>query len=235
MHVGLIGGIGPAATDLYYRGLVEAAKTRGADLEMTVVHADAPTLLRNFEARQPHAQAEIFLRLTERLAKAGARAVALTSIGGHFCMEQFRPLSPLPVIDLIGEMDAHLANSGLAQVGILGTDTVMATRFYGGLNSVSVLVPPPEVIDKVHRAYVDIALSAHVDRAQRRILLDAGREMAERGAETVLLAGTDLFLAFKDADPGFGTLDCAAEHIEAIARLACGTAQAPGRNRIRGA
>ena len=60
MHIGLIGGIGPAATDLYYRGLVDAMKALKADLEMTIVHADAPTLVRHFEARQPDAQAAIY-------------------------------------------------------------------------------------------------------------------------------------------------------------------------------
>ena len=80
MHIGLIGGIGPAATDLYYRGLIDAMKARGHVLDATIVHADAPTLVRNFEARQPEAQAEIFLRLADRLVGAGAKALAITSI-----------------------------------------------------------------------------------------------------------------------------------------------------------
>ena len=94
MHIGLIGGIGVAATDLYYRGLVAEMKARGAPLEMTIVHADAPTLVRNFEARKPEAQAEIFLRLADRLVAAGAQAMAITSIGGHFCIEQSSPVNP---------------------------------------------------------------------------------------------------------------------------------------------
>ena len=113
MHVGLIGGIGPAATDLYYRGLIDAMKVEGADLELTIAHADAPTLVRNFEARQPEAQAEIFLHLADRLATAGADFVAITSIGGHFCIGQFQPRSPLPVINMIEAMDVHLCDAGV--------------------------------------------------------------------------------------------------------------------------
>ena len=74
MHVGLIGGIGPAATDLCYRGLIDALKTNGAELELTVVHAGAPTLVKNFETRQPEAQAEIILRLTDQLGPQGSDA-----------------------------------------------------------------------------------------------------------------------------------------------------------------
>jgi len=222
MHVGLIGGIGPAATDLYYRGLIDAMKANDAELELTIVHADAPTLVKNFEARQPEAQAEIFLRLTDRLAAAGAKAVAITSIGGHFCIEQFRPLSPLPIIDFIEAMNSHLAGQNYKKVGLLGTDTVMKTRFYGGITSTEVLVPDVATIEKVHRAYVGMALSATVTEDQRAIMTDTGRALTEQGAETILLGGSDLFLAFDGQTTGFQTLDCAQVHIDAIARVACG-------------
>jgi len=220
MHIGLIVGIGPAATDLYYRGIIDAMKALGAPLELTIVHADAPTLVRNFEARQPEAQAKIFARLTERLADAGAKAMAITSIGGHFCIEQFRPLSPLPVIEIAAELDRHLADKGYSTVGLIGTDTVMATKFYGGLPSVEVLAPDAGEITRIHRHYVDLALSARVTEAQRQVFFEAGRALADRGAEVLLLGGTDLFLAFDGHDPGFATLDCATVHIAAIAREA---------------
>jgi aspartate racemase len=38
----------------------------------------------------------------------------------------------------------------------------------------------------------------------------------ERGAEVVLLGGTDLFLAFQGRDVGFPVLDCADVHVETI-------------------
>jgi len=41
MHVGLIVGVGPAATDLYYRFLITTLAARGVDLELTMAHADA--------------------------------------------------------------------------------------------------------------------------------------------------------------------------------------------------
>jgi aspartate racemase len=220
MHIGLIGGIGPAATDLYYRGLIDAMKARGKELDLTIVHADAPTLVRNFEARQPEVQAKIFLRLADRLVDAGAQAIAITSIGGHFCIEQFRGLSPLPIIDFVEEMDSCIEEKGFRTVGLLGTDTVMETRFYGGIRSADVLVPESAAIARIHRNYVDMALSARVTDAQRQVFFDAGRALAERGAEVVLLGGTDLFLAFDGETPGFETLDCADVHIKAIAREA---------------
>jgi hypothetical protein len=47
MHIGLIGGIGPGATDFYYRRLISTFARKNATLELTIVHADTPTLLNN--------------------------------------------------------------------------------------------------------------------------------------------------------------------------------------------
>ena len=105
MHIGLIGGIGPAATDFYYRRLIRVFAHRRSPLELTVAHADTPTLIDNLSKNQATAQARIFASLTERLAAAGAGCVAVTSIAGHFCRKEFEALSPLPVIDMIDKVD----------------------------------------------------------------------------------------------------------------------------------
>ena len=42
----------------------------------------------------------------------------------------------------------------------------------------------------------------------------------DQGAEAVLLAGTDLALAFNGFSPDFAVFDCAEAHVEAIAAAA---------------
>ena len=44
MHIGLIGGIGPGATDFYYRRLISTFARKNATLELTIVHADTNAL-----------------------------------------------------------------------------------------------------------------------------------------------------------------------------------------------
>ena len=135
MHIGLIVGIGPAATDFYYRRLIASLAATGTPLELTMAHADMPTLLRNQAAGDAGAQAAIYLRLAERLQAAGARGIAITSVAGHFCIGAFAPVSPLPVVDLLSEADRALAARGLRRVGVLGTRVVMRTGFYGAARS----------------------------------------------------------------------------------------------------
>ena len=82
MQIGLIGGIGPAATDFYYRNLITRFASEDADLDMTIVHADAPTLEENLMDDNKDAQVAIYQRLTQRLKNAGAECVSITSIAG---------------------------------------------------------------------------------------------------------------------------------------------------------
>ena len=221
MHIGLIGGIGPAATDLYYRGLIKALADSPSDLDVTIAHADSPTLLKNLTAEDADAQAAIFERLTGRLKAAGAQAVAVTSIGGHFCIKEFKAVSPLPVLDLLTSVTGALEQQGLGTVGILGTKTVMRSAMYGQLPALNVVPPEGPDLDAVHQAYVDMATAGTVTEAQRRVFFDCGRDLCERrDCEAVLLGGTDLFLAFDGHDPGFRAIDCALLHIADLAREA---------------
>lgn len=223
MHIGLIGGIGPAATEHYYRGLVEAHMDAGLEMDLTIVHASAQTLVRNVVAEARREQAKAFLPLVQRLQAAGAAAVAVTSLGGHFCINELEALSPLPLINLIKILDADIAARGLKRVGLLGTGLVMRSKVYGGISSVEAVVPRGAELDAVHDDYVAMAVSGKVTDDQRQRLFAAGAALCrDQGAEAVLLAGTDLFLAFEDQDPGFPVIDSARVHIDAIYRAAVG-------------
>src|ERR1700689_2550929 len=162
MHIGLIGGIGPAATDFYYRRLISTFARKNATLELTIVHADTPTLLRNQASNDAVAQTAIYTRLTNRLVSAGAECVGVTSIAGHFCIDDFKAISPLPVVDMIAEVSRAIQRSGPKRIGIIGTRTVMETRFYGRIASAEIVPPSEPDLDDVHHAYISMAASGVV-------------------------------------------------------------------------
>ncbi|MCC8432926.1 aspartate/glutamate racemase family protein [Reyranella aquatilis] len=214
MHIGLIAGIGPAATDFYYRGLIDRHAAAGIPLDLTMAHADVREMSRNLVAGNPTRQAEIFAGLVQRMKGAGAEAAVITSMGGHFCVKELTAISPLPVLNAIPAVDAALAKRGLRKIGILGTRAVMESHLYGGIPSVEVV--PTEALDRVHDTYVAMATIGHVTEAQRQVFFEEGRRLRARGAEAIMLGGTDLFLAFAGHDPGFPVIDCADIHVDAI-------------------
>ena len=221
MHLGLIGGIGPAATDFYYRGIIKLMHDTGNRLELTIAHADTPTLLANMGNNDHATQAQIFEKLTDQLKNAGADFVAVTSIAGHFCINEFKKGSPLNVLDLVEEVSTHVRRSGYEKVGILGTKTVMSSHFYSALDGLDVVLPHGDMLDGVHETYVAVATAGKVEPKKRELFFAAGKQMCNaQGAEAVMLGGTDLFLAFQNKEPGFPIIDCAQIHVEAIVRNA---------------
>jgi aspartate racemase len=223
MHIGLIGGIGPAATDFYYRRLISTFASKEAVLELTTVHADAPTLIGNLARDDTAAQVMIYTRLTNRLAAAGAECVVVTSIGGHFCIDDFKAVSPLPVVDMISEVDGAIEKRGLKRIGILGTRTAMETRLFGGVTSAEIVPPSGNDLDDVHDAYVTMATSGIATDAQRAVFTAAcQRLLKDKGVEAIMLGGTDLALVFNEQTTDFPLVDCAGIHVEAIVRLAIG-------------
>ena len=217
MHVGLIGGIGPAATDFYYQRLIGNFARRGIPLDLTMVHAASPTLLTNLAQNDTAAQVAIYKRLTERLAAAGAGCVVVTSIGGHFCIEEFEQVSPLPVINMLSEVEKAVTARGLKRVGIMGTRTVMETRFYGGFSQTEVIPPLGAQLDQVHEAYVTMASAGFVTDEQRQVFNDACTWfITHEQVDAIMLGGTDLALAFDADNSQYPLVDCAAIHVDAI-------------------
>ncbi|MEM1314932.1 MAG: aspartate/glutamate racemase family protein [Pseudomonadota bacterium] len=221
LRLGLIGGIGVAATLVYYQRLVAAAAARGGPLSLAIEHADVTTLRANNEADARDAQAQVYAGHLARLKAAGCDAAAITSLGGHFCFEETRAISPLPLVSAVAPLDAAFAAQGAARVGLLGTRVVMRTRLYGQLARTEAVAPPN--LDAVHEAYIGMALAGDCTPEQRKTVFDAGRALVEaQGADAVVLAGTDLGLAFDGRDPGYKVIDAVDVHVAVLADLATG-------------
>jgi aspartate racemase len=228
MHIGLIGGIGPAATIVYYDRLTRRVREAGGHLELTIVQADVQELIANVNADRREEQARVYAVLIDRLRAAGAACAAITSLGGHFCFPEIAAISSLPLVSAIAPLDAHFDGRGLRRVGLLGTAIVMRTGLYGQLVETEAVAPGPD-LEALGRVYQDLAVSGQCTDEQRASLIEAGRRMVEdQGAEAIVLAGTDLGLAFDGSvDPGYPVIDALDVHVDLLADLALDRATLP--------
>lgn len=221
MHIGLIGGIGPAATLVYYQRLCAAMADRGARLELTLVQADIHELIANNLADRREDQAVIYAGLIDRLKAAGAGCAAITSIGGHFCFEETLALSSLPLVSAVEPLDDFFVSEGIGCVGLLGTRVVMRTRLYGQLLRTRAIALDAE-IESLGQLYQDMAVAGVCDAATRARFLEAGQRLVDQGAEAVVLAGTDLGLAFDGQETSYRVIDALDVHVAVLADLASG-------------
>ena len=220
MHIGLIGGIGPAVTFRYYQRLFDISLAKNVPLELTVANCDMPKFLNNFSKDNKEDQASIFAELAIRLQKAGADFVVLPSIGGSYCLKEFIKKSPLPVEDVMTPLKAYIEIYKGKTIGLIGTNKAMNTKIYNLTNEIDWLIPETEQFDDVHNSYVALATKGKADGVNSDILMSASKKLIDRGAEAVVLGGTDLFLVFEDHKLPFDIVDCAEIHIKHIATLA---------------
>ncbi|PYG27791.1 aspartate/glutamate racemase family protein [Pelagimonas varians] len=222
MHIGLIGGIGVAATIVYYQRLTAAV---GGPFDLTIEHADVQTLIKNNLADEREAQAEVYARHIDRLKAAGCDCVAITSLGGHFCFEETIARSSLPLVSAVAPLDAFFVNQGISRIGLLGTRVVMHTRLFGQLGQTQAVAPDDD-IERIGQSYQDMAVSGVCTPEQRALFIKAGRRMIDTmGAQAVVLAGTDLNLAFDGHSTGYQVIDALDVHVAQLAALATGKSQ----------
>ncbi len=221
MHFGLIGGIGPAATEFYYRNLVKIFKEHQTKLDLTISHADTATLVNNMTAGKKAEQASIFLSHANRLHAAGCDILVVTSMAGHFCINELIDISPLPVLNIVPILNKRLLTLGTKKIGLIGSEAVMKSKIYGGVPSLDVILPDPKVLDAVNNSYFEMARAGFATNDQRTFFHNVSLNLySQKDAEVIVLGGTDLFLAFDGLNPEFPVLDCTLIHIEEMLKLA---------------
>jgi len=222
MHIGLIGGIGVAASLVYYQRLVAATDAKGARLRLTISHGDIQTLIKNKLADIRAPQAEIFAEQISQLKGAGADVAALTSLGAHYCFDELKAISPLPLVSALTPLDGYFQSQGLKRVGLLGTRIAMSSRLFGHLRKTDAIALDDD-IEILGQTYQDVAVSGACTESQRALFLDAGKRMiSELEADAIVLAGTDLNLAFDGQATGYRVVDALDVHVDVLAQIAAG-------------
>jgi aspartate racemase len=215
--LGLVGGLGPNATVYYYNGLIAAHKAQGRVARMLIAHADVDHGRPLAEAGKLDELARYLNGFIDSTAAGGAEMAAIVAVTPHICSAQLLPLLRIPLIDMVATVADEIAARGLKRVALLGTRSTVQSRMFGRLG-VEVVMPKPDEIDFINNAYLDIVY----DRSTP-VGIDRLRELAHTlikrdGAESVLLAGTDLSMVLNEGNAGFPTIDCAGVHVAAITR-----------------
>ena len=203
--LGLVGGLASGATIHYYRDLVRL----GAG-EMLIIHADVDRVMRDVAQNDRVGLAAYFARLLERLAGGGAEVAAISAIAPHICIRELEKLSVLPLVNIINEVGKEIRSRGLHTVALLGTRFVMESQMYGMLEGVKVVVP--EEVDTIHDIYMQMVQGnvegkAVLEQIAQKLPVDA-----------VVMAGTDLSVAFDETNTPFPHVNCLKVHTAGIVR-----------------
>lgn len=219
--IGLIGGLGVGAAVHYYTHLADAHQKAGVSLDLVMTHAEIPAGMRFIDAHDRVGLAHYLLGFIQRLAAAGAEFAVVPAVTPHYCINELKAISPLPVIDIAAPLANALASRSIRRAALFGTRYVMESDFYSLIPGVEFVRPHPAELEAIHTIYVELAESHHATpQAHARLTAMAKLLCIRDRAEAVILAGTDLALLFNESNTEFPAIDCAALHIEAIAKSA---------------
>lgn len=221
--LGLLAGLGPAATVDYYTRLMGRFGALGVTPRIVMSHAEANLVRELVKAGDADSLAAYLSEHIKIVAKAGADFAAIPAVAPHLCAPQLAKLSPIPLVDVIETFAAALDQQGLRRMGMLGSRWVMESRFYDRLKGVELVPLQPQEIDLVHDIYMWFVTNARASSDQIAMLRDiAQRAIARDRLEAIALAGMDLAVAFDEKTAGFPAIDCARVHIDTLVQAMMG-------------
>jgi aspartate racemase len=213
--VGIVGGLGVDATVHYYERITASARARGFVPDLAIVHADVDTGQNLIRAGRLDQLAAYLAGFVERLAKAGAEHAVLPAVTPHICINELAPLLPINIVEVLA---AELVRQRIKRVALLGSIFTVQGSLWGQLAGIDIVKPQPDEIAFIGAAYQRI-LDGKTDPADADRFREIAKALQGRGAETVLIAGTDLVTLFDEQTAGFPCLDVARLHIDAIVNV----------------
>ena len=214
--LGLVGGLGPGATVHYYRELIAAHERQGRSLRILIAHAEIERVYAAVNAKDFDGLARYFAGMIADMAAGGAEFTAIVAATAHICARELTALSRLPLINMLTEVRQALDAQDLRRVGLLGTRFTIESRMFGCLEGIETIMPDGTRIERIHELYKEFVDGRGSDAKADEL---RKREFVSRdGAQSVLIAGTDLSNVFTDSNAGFPMIDCARVHIDAIVR-----------------
>ena len=194
--VGVIGGMGPEASVLFYQRLT-AATAAGCDQEHLHVIIDSnskiPDRTESIRDRSS-ATLDAIVVSARRLQVMGAQILVMPCNSAHFWYPQISIRIDIPLINMIEEIFKSIDGSGLARVGLLATTGTVSSGVYSKASGeVELILPDEEEQKRVHSAIYSIKGAAGQEMLGiRKNLLELVEELRGRGAEGIILGCTEI-------------------------------------------
>jgi aspartate racemase len=220
--IGLIGGLSPESTAHYYEIICREYNRKCGGLnfpEMTIESLNLQTLVERFQLNDWSGVARVLLQALDRLQQAGAEFAAILANTPHNAYELIRDESPLPIVTIMDATAAALLADQRRKVGLLGTRPTMEYGFFQKhfqSQGIDVLVPGESERGELDRIIWDELSHGVVKPESRAVAQSMLKQLADNGAEAIVLGCTELCLLIKGEDSPRPLYDTTRLHAEAI-------------------
>jgi aspartate racemase len=205
--VGVVGGVGPAATVDFMRKIVSSTPAaRDQDHIKMVVEQNPQIPDRTENLLGRGADPTISLYATcKKLEAGGADLVVIPCNTAHAFVEKIQPHLGIPILNMLTETAAELRRRfpKAARVGLLATSGTVESGVYARALAAENI--QPVLPDAPHQALVMRAIygpdgvkAGHVSGPCHRDIVAAANHLAAQGVEAIILGCTELPLLLKE-------------------------------------
>jgi aspartate racemase len=234
--VGILGGMGPAATaDLYAKIIAATPAERDQDHLHVVIWADPTVPDRSTALLHGGVDPTPWLRRgAEKLVAMGASFIAVPCNTAHAFLPRIAADIPVPFLHMMEETATaiEVAHPTIERVGLLATSGTVAAGLYQewfARHHIEVAVPDEETQERYVMRAIHCVKSGQTGRDVTELVGEAARYLVNHGAEAVITGCTELPLIFKNGDAAVPVIDPTAVLAEAVVRHARSLAEESGR------
>lgn len=224
--IGLLGGMSWESTVTYYQLINDAVKKElgGLHSAKIVLYSVEFAEIEEMQAAGKWDEAaRVLAEAAQALERAGADFILICTNTMHKVAPQVRAAVSVPLLHIAEATAKALLEQGIKRVGLLGTKYTMTQEFYrdklveAGLD---VLTPCEDDMDIVHHVIYDELCLGEVRAESKKEYLRIIDELAQRGAQGVILGCTEIGLLIQQADTKLPVFDTTEIHALQAVRTA---------------
>ncbi|MDT4966262.1 MAG: aspartate racemase [Acidobacteriota bacterium] len=222
--LGIIGGLGPESTVVYYRSIISGFRERsqaGNYPQIIVNSIDLSRFLELMAANDYAGVTEFLVAEVKKLAAAGASFGIIAANTPHVVFDDVQRESPIELLSIVAATCNAAKRQRLKRVGLFGTRYTMQGKFYAHVFSkegIELLLPGESEQVFIDAKYFDELVKGMVlvETRQRLLAIVERMQNVER-IDGLILGGTELSLILGNEKAGrIPILDTTSLHVEAV-------------------
>jgi aspartate racemase len=209
------------STESYYRLINEGIKAELGNLHSAdlLIHSVDFAPIGELQAQGAWDEmGAILAKSGKRLQAAGAQGLLIATNTMHKVIDDVQAATNLPIIHIADATAKAIQAQGLTKIALLGTQFTMTQDFYKQRlidASLQVLIPENDARAEVHRIIYDELCQGQFLDSSRQYYSQVIKDLANKGAEGVILGCTEIGLLIQQADSPIAVFDTTAIHAAA--------------------
>jgi aspartate racemase len=219
--IGLIGGITPESTVLYYQILNrlnanQLGKTHSA--ELIINSFDFGQISQLVEKGRWDLLNKKMAEAGTNLENAGASCILICANTMHLCIDAVRKVVRIPVIHIADSTAKEIQKKGIQKVALLGTKYTMEKDFFRDIlnkHEIETIIPDVEERDEIHRIIYDELAQGEFKKSSKEKYLKIIDSLILKGAKGIILGCTEIPLLINQNDVSLPIFDTTRIHAAA--------------------